>query len=297
MAGPLNAKMQEVLEQSDAFHALPLETLSPENARNLPTITDAYLAVIGGHVAKRAWAAFPEPVGRIEHQVIPGKGGEILIRIYTPKGAKRTSGSAGLPVLVYFHGGGWVIANLDTYDGSCRALCNESGFIVISVAYRQAPEYPFPAAAEDAFSAYQWVLSNAESLGGDSPRIAVGGESAGGNLAAVVCLQARDQGFRLPIHQLLVDPITNSALDTASYLDNKDAKPLNERMMRWFWKDYLKNELDGTNPLASPMQAKLKGLPSATVITAEIDPLRSEGEAYAEKLKQAGIPACLSFSA
>ncbi len=272
-----DTQMKSVLDELAAFNAPPIEKQSPLNARNNPTVANAVMGVL----AKRGKPAL-EMIGDVSHQLIPGPAGDLLARIYKPKG------NGPFPVLVYFHGGGWVIATLDTYDASCRALTNAANCMVISVAYRQAPEYKFPAAAEDAYAATQWVISNATQLGGDSSRVAVGGESAGGNLAAVTCLIARDRGGKMPVHQMLVYPVTNYAFDTPSYQENANAKPLSRAMMQWFWGHYLNNESDGSNPYASPLRAELQGLPPATIITAEIDPLRSEGQAYAQRLRQAG---------
>ena len=281
-----NEKMQQVLDEFIAFNAPPVPSLSAENARQLPTMADAAQAASSKHAVARAMKPMPMPIGKIEHKVVPGPAGDLLLRVYKPDVA-----TTPLPVLVYFHGGGWVIATLDTYDSSCRALAKQAECIVVSVAYRQAPEHKFPAAADDAFAAYQWVVQNAGEIGGDPMRVAVGGESAGGNLAAVVSLMARDKGAKLPVHQLLVYPITNYAFDTESYVENADAKPLDKPLMQWFWKMYLENETDGQNPYASPLRAKdFGGLPPATVVVGEIDPLRSEGEAYASRLEAAGVP-------
>lgn len=276
-----DAQMKAVLDELAAFNAPPIEKLSPLNARNTPTIADAVMGVL----AKRGKPPAVEMVGDISHQLIPGSGGDLLARIYRPQG------KGPFPMLVYFHGGGWVIATLNTYDASCRALTNAAKCMVVSVAYRQAPEHKFPAAAEDAYAATQWVMSNAARLNGDPKRVAVGGESAGGNLATVSCLMARDRGGRMPVHQMLIYPVTNYAFDTPSYQENANAKPLNRAMMIWFWSQYLRSESDGSNPYASPLRAEnLRGMPPATVIIAEIDPLRSEGQAYAQRLRQAGIP-------
>ncbi len=217
--------------------------------------------------------------------MIPGGAGQqLLIRIYQP------AGEGPFPALVYFHGGGWVIANLDTYDPSCRALTNAANCTVISVAYRQAPEFRFPAAPEDAYAAYRWVLNNAASIRVDPNRVAVGGESAGGNLATVTALLARDRGAKLPVHQMLIYPITNYAFNTPSYQAFTDIMPLNTPLMQWFFNYYLRRPSDGASPYVSPLRANVQGLPSATVITAEFDPLRDEGEAYAERLRAAGVP-------
>ena len=273
-----DAQMKAVLDELAAFDAPPIDKLSPENVRNLPSAADAVIGVL----AKQGKPAV-EMVGDISHQLIPGPEGDLLARVYLPKG------SGPFPVLVYFHGGGWVIANLGTYDSSCRALTNAANCIVVSVAYRQAPEHKFPAAAEDAYAATQWVIANAAKLKGDPMRVAVGGESAGGNLAAVTCLMARDRQGKMPVHQMLIYPIANYAFDTPSYQENANASPLNKAGMQWFWRQYLTSESDGSNPYASPLRAEnLRGLPPATVITADIDPLRSEGQAYAQRLKEAG---------
>jgi acetyl esterase len=273
-----DAPMKAVLDELAAFDAPPIENQSPMNARNNPTVADAVVGVL----AKRGQPAL-EAVGDVSHQLIPGPDGDLLARIYKPRGR------GPFPVLVYFHGGGWVIATLGTYDASCRALTNAANCIVVSVAYRQAPEHKFPAAAEDAYAATQWVMANAAQIGGNPSRVAIGGESAGGNLAAVTCLMARDRGGKLPVHQMLIYPVTNYAFDTPSYQENANAKPLNKAMMQWFWGHYLNDESEGSNPYASPLRGDLRGLPPATVITADIDPLRSEGQAYAQQLQEAGV--------
>lgn len=196
-----------------------------------------------------------------------------------------------LLAIVYFHGGGWVIANLDTYAASARALTNSAQAVVVSVAYRRAPEYAFPAPVEDAYAATQWVMQNAADIGGDPSRVAVAGESAGGNMATVVTMMARDRVGMMPVYQLLVYPVTQLVdFDTPSYQQNANAVPLNRELMMWFADHYVPNQADGSNPYASPLLAEdLSGLPPATVITAEIDPPRSEGEAYANRLSEAGV--------
>ena len=270
--------MKAVLDELAAFNAPPIDRLSPENARNNPTATDAVVAVL----AKQGKPAL-QMVGDISHQLIPGPAGDLLARIYRPQG------QGPFPVLVYFHGGGWVIANLDTYDSSCRALTKAANCIVVSVAYRQAPEHKFPAAAEDAYAATQWVMANAAKFQGDPNRVAIGGESAGGNLAAAACLMARDRRGRMPVYQMPIYPVTDYSCDTPSYQENANTQPLNKAGMQWFWSKYSNSPADGSNPYASPLRAaNLWGLPSATVITADIDPLRSEGQAYAKRLRDAG---------
>jgi len=196
-----------------------------------------------------------------------------------------------MPVILYIHGGGWVIADLDTYDASPRALANAAGAIVVSTHYRQGPEAKFPAAHEDALAAYKWVLANAAKFGGDPKRVAVVGESAGGNLAANIAIQARDQKLQAPLHQVLVYPVANNDLNSPSYVENANAKPLNKPMIEWFVKHYLGDPAKAADPrIALAKQPDLAGLPPATIILAQIDPLRSDGEVYAEKLRAAGVP-------
>ncbi len=283
----LNAQSQEILDQLAKYGSPPLETLTPEAARGLPLLDYAARDVVSSRAGKRLQTVAtpsPEHLASVEHERIEGPQNEILLRIYTPVG------EGPFPVLVYFHGGGWVIAGVNTYDSSARALANAAQCIVVMPAYSQAPEHKYPAAVRDAHTATQWVLKNAAALNGDPSRVAVGGESAGGNLAAVVCQIARDQGDLMPIHQLLVYPVTNYSFDTDSYRDYAYAAPLNRAMMHWFWSHYLRSEVDGKQPYASPLRGNLTGLPSATVITAEADPLRDDGRAYAEALEDAGVP-------
>ncbi len=275
-----NPQMKAVLDEFANLQPKPIETLTPEEARKQPTLGDAIKSLL----KKQGKSTDPEPVGATKDIHIPGPEGMIPARIYQPK-EKGPS-----PIIVYWHGGGWVLGDLDTYDASCRALCNATNSIIVSCDYRHAPEHPFPAAANDAFAAYQWVTQAAKRLGGDPGKIAVAGESAGGNLAAVTVLRAFDKGTVLPVHQLLVYPVMNYEFETPSYSEHASSKPLNRAMMKWFWGHYLKASADGSNLFASPLRAKIPAkLPSATILTAEIDPLRSEGKAYADSLKQAGV--------
>jgi acetyl esterase len=277
-------QMQEVLDAFAELSPLPIESLTPEVARQLPELRDAVLAVINRHGTKRLIAGVVENVQGIEHTLIPTVEGQLLARIYRP------SNKPDLPVILYFHGGGFVIANLNSYDASCRSLCNAADAIVVSVAYRQAPEHQFPAAHDDAFDAYEWLLENAYSIGGDVNRIAVAGESAGGNLATSVCIQAKAKGLPQPVHQLLVYPVVDNRMDTPSYIENVDAKPLNRDMLKWFFKHYI-GDREIPDSRATPLKRDdLRGLAPATVLTAEIDPLCSEGESYAEKLRSFGVP-------
>lgn len=270
---PIDPQAQALLDQMAAAGAPPLRAQSVKDAR----LGVAAFAQLGGE---------PEPVGDVEHRSIPGPNGPIPGRIYTPKG------NGPFPVLVFFHGGGWVLCDLDTHDPVCRSLANAAECIVVSVDYRLAPEHKFPAAAEDCYAVAQWVMNNASSVGGDSQRVAVGGDSAGGNLSTVVALMARDRGARAPIFQLLIYPATDYHLaDYPSYRENADGYFLTRDDMVWFWNHYLNDEADAANPYACPMRAtSLGGLPAALVITAEFDPLRDEGEAYAARLRESEVP-------
>ena len=281
-----DTQMAEVLDALMALGLMPIEDLVPRQAREQPSFRDAVMLAR----ARRGQPPAVEQVRDIDHRVVPGGPGSegTLVRIYTPAG-----GAPPYPVIVYFHGGGWVIANLNVYDPSARTLANAAGAIVVSVAYRQAPEHPFPAAVDDAYTAYSWVLANAERFGGDPNRVAVAGESAGGNLAAVTSLLARDRGLPLPAHQLLVYPVTDlvNAADYQSAQDNTNAMPLSLPGLVWFGSYYLPDPDLGRLPTASPLlAASHAGLPSATIITAELDPLRGQGFAYADVLRTAGVP-------
>jgi len=233
----------------------------------------------------RAGRARGEPVANLENRTIPGPAAPIPVRIYRP------DTEPGLPVVVYFHGGGWTIGSLETHDNSCRALANAVGCVVVSVDYRLAPEHKFPAAVDDAFAATQWVAEHAAELGGDPTRVAVAGDSAGGNLAAVVSILARDQNAPALTFQLLVYPATDAERESASMRENASGYFLELDSMRWFDGHYLRDERDATDWRFSPMRAgSLAGLPPAFVLTAEFDPLRDQGEAYARRLEEAGVP-------
>lgn len=273
---PLDPQAQALLEQLAASGAPPLHELSVAEARQV--IVDLF--GIPGE---------PESVGKVTNRRIPEAAGDIPMRIYTPEG------NGPFPILVYFHGGGWVIGNLDAYDPTCRALTNAAGCLVVSVDYRLAPEHKFPAAPEDCYAALCWVATHGASLNGDPTRLAIGGDSAGGNLTAVVALMARDRGGPNLAYQLLIYPVTDHNYETVSYQENADGYLLTKDAMVWFWNHYLHSEADGRSPLASPLQAEnVQGLPPALVLTAEFDPLRDEGEAYAARLQAAGVPVTLT---
>jgi acetyl esterase len=268
---PIDPQAKVLLDQVAAIGAPQLHESSVEEARQMI----AAMAAFGGEV--------PE-VAKVEDRTISGPDGEIPVRIFTPEG------EAPHPVLMYFHGGGWVIGGLDTHDVPCRDLANRAGCMVVSVDYRLAPEHKFPAAPEDCYAATRWVAENAASLGADPDRLAVGGDSAGGNLAAVVALMARDRSGPGIVHQLLVYPVTDVGQDTLSYRDNAEGYFLSAADMAWFWNHYLDTRADGENPYASPLRAEShRGLPPAHVVTAELDPLRDEGEQYATRLQEAGV--------
>ena len=227
----------------------------------------------------------PPAIYRVEDRHIAGADGQIAARVYTPEG------SPPMGVLVYFHGGGWVLGDLESHDHVCRALANGAGCVVVSIDYRLAPEHVFPAGAEDCYAATKWVSENAAALGADASRMAVGGDSAGGNLAAVVSMMARDRGGPAITFQLLLYPVTDCALDTPSQKEfAADGYALSRADMEWFWKNYLDPSAEKNNPYACPLRAKnLKGLPPALVLTASHDPLRDEGERFAERLITAGV--------
>jgi acetyl esterase len=228
----------------------------------------------------------PRPeIADVQDRLIPGPAGEIPVRIYTP------DAPAPRPVLVYFHGGGWVFCSIETHDAVCRSIANGVGCSVVSVDYRLAPEHPHPAAAEDAYAATCWVVEAAGELGVDPARVGVGGDSAGGNLAAVVPLLARERGGPELRYQLLIYPITDCSFETPSYTENAAGPLLTRHLMQAFWDHYVADPSARAVPTASPLRAEsLAGLPPALVITAEYDPLRDEGEAYAARLAAEGVP-------
>ena len=220
----------------------------------------------------------------IEDRTIDSGGGGIALRIYSPPGLRP------LPVLVYYHGGGWVTGDLDGSDFQCRLLSRWAECIVVHVNYRHAPEHPFPAALDDAYAGACWVEDNAPALAADPARIAVGGDSAGGNLAAAVALLARERDAPQLAFQYLAYPVIDAAMCLPSFAENGAGYGLTSETMAWYWDQYVPREADRANPLASPLRASdLGGLPPALVLTAEFDPLRDEGEAYARRLTEAGV--------
>lgn len=274
-------EMQAVLDKLAELGAMPLHTLTVDAARAQPTPADAVAAVMAD------MGIDPGPAADIATRdiTIPGPAGEIMARVYTP------AGDGPFPVIVYYHGGGWVIADIDTYDASARSLALGTGAVVVASHYRQGPEAVFPAAHDDAYAAYVWIVENAGELNGDSSRIAVAGESAGANLAANVAIMARDAQITQPLHQLLVYPVAGNDMTTPSYIENADAAPLGKADMAWFVSHAFASPQDAADPRINLVgRDDLSDLPPATVITAQIDPLQSESIAYGEALMAAGGP-------
>jgi len=274
----LDPEVSALLAMMDAQGAPPLESQDPVEARNSRIEP---MKMLGGE---------PPALGHVEDLSVPGPGGNVPVRMYA-------SEPGGLrPVLIYFHGGGFVFGNLDTHDAVCRALAKESGAVVISVDYRLSPEHKFPAAVEDSHAVIVWVAANAERLGVDARRIAVGGDSAGGNLAIVIAMRCRDAGGPALAAQVLLYPLTDfSSFETGSHRELGEGYFLTRGAMDWFRGHYLAAADLARHPEVSPLLAPdLSGLPPALVITAEFDPLRDEGEAYAERLRQAGVPVTMA---
>ena len=275
-----NPQMAAVLDTLQGLGGKPIETLSAPEARKQPTPADAAKKVMAAEGKSTA----PDPAVKSVDRTIPGPGGALSVRVYTP-----ASGAGPFPVVVYYHGGGWVIANKEVYDGGARALSKLANAVVVSVDYRQGPEHKFPAAHDDAFATYQWTLKNAASIGGDPKRVALAGESAGGGLAVATAIMARDAKVRAPVAIVSVYPIAGTDTTTPSYVENANAKPLSRALMSWFFDKYLNGPQDRSDPRVNLLSANLEGLPPTTIINAQIDPLRSDGEMLAEKLRAAGV--------
>ncbi|MGO8949393.1 MAG: alpha/beta hydrolase [Ktedonobacterales bacterium] len=273
---PLHPEAQAYLEQMKQFN-VDYNTLTPAQGREM----------LKGMQAMRPAG---EAVARVEDRTVPGPALPIPIRIYTP------AGSGPFPVLVFLHTGAWMLGGLEMQDPLCRRITNRAGCIVVSVEYRLAPEYPFPAAVEDSFAATQWVAAHAAEFGGDPARVAIGGDSAGANMATVVAIMARDQGGPALVLQMMLFPATDFRLSTPSIEEFAATyNSVSKAEMIWIIKHYLPNSADITHPLASPMLAPdLSGLPPAFIMTAEYDGLRDDGELYGQRLRQAGIPARVS---
>lgn len=274
--------MKRVLDTHAELGPKPIETLTPQDARQQPTPTDAVQKILKDTIGDK------DPTLGIQTRdiMIEGATGLLQARVYSPN----LDSDDLKPLVVYFHGGGFVIADLDVYDGGPRGVSRFADVVVLSVHYRQAPENKFPAAHEDAVATWKWAVANAQTIGGDPQKIAVMGESAGGNLAINVSIAARDQGLQAPAHQVLVYPLVGNDLNNESYVENANAKPLNKAMIEWFVKHTFEDEGQTADPRVNVVgAADLNGLPSSTVILAEIDPLRTEGEKLAQKLESAGV--------
>lgn len=265
----LDSQTKMIIEYLAAAGTPPLEALTPEEARQAFTLPQGDL----------------EPVGRVEDRTIPGPESDLPIRVYYPKDAQ-----PNYPAIVYYHGGGWVVGNLDSHENICRALTNIANCVTISVDYRLAPEHKFPAAVYDCYAAVDYVYDHAEEFQVDQTRIAVGGDSAGGNLAAVISTMVKDKNKPAICFQLLLYPATNIlGTPSASMVENAEGYFLTKSTMEWFRDCYINGEVEDT-PLLSPiLYEDVRGLPPALVITAEYDPLRDEGEDYAKKLADAGV--------
>jgi acetyl esterase len=273
----LDSQVKTLLDQIASLGGPPIQELGVTGARAL---LEGFAAVGGP----------PTHVASVEDRTFAGPSGEVPVRIYRP-----TDATGPQPVVVWFHGGGWVIGSIDGGDLTCRNLAAHAGVVVVSVGYRLAPEHPYPGGLDDCYAALVWVTATAGDLGVDPRRVAVGGDSAGGNLAAVVALLARDRGGPEVRFQLLVYPVTDALMTYPSVRDNGQGYMLTDDSMKWFVELYLGERGDPKDPLVSPLYADdLSGLPPALVITAEFDPLRDEGEAYGARLQQAQVAATVS---
>jgi len=278
--GPsIKPEMQVVIEKLISLGGKPIETLTAVEARMQPTPKDAVMGVMQDN-------NMTAPVSQCDTmgKDIPVTGGTTHVRIYTPK-----AGKAPYPVIVYYHGGGFVIANIDVYNSGAQGMCEQVGAIVVSVEYPKGPEHKFPAAHMVSFDAYQWVLKNAASFNGDATKIALLGESAGGNLAANMSMMARDKKIQMPLYEVLVYPMCSNDVNSESYLKYAAAKPLNKPMMEWFYKNYAGSVTAAADPRLSLVKANLAGMPKTLIIASEIDPLQTEGKVLSDKLSAAGV--------
>ena len=278
-----DADMQAVLDAHAALGPKPIESLQPAVARKQPTPADAVRAVLKALGKDSAPETLVPGISAVDRS-IPGPAGPLAARVYTPEG------NGPFAVIVYFHGGGWVLADKQVYDGGARGLAKQAHAVVVSVDYRLAPEARFPAQHDDALATYRWVATHAASLKGDPKRLAIAGESAGGNLAIATAIAAREQGLTAPLHVLAVYPIAQAIdLSTPSYLDSGTAKPLNKAMMEWFADKTFSKPENKKDPRIDLVNANLEGLPCVTLINARIDPLRSDADLLAMSLKKAGV--------
>ena len=275
--------MKAVLDSFASLNPKAIEKISVEEARTQPTFADA----VKGTVLAQGRDASPTalvPGVTSRDGTIPGPAGRLPIRVFTPQGP------GPFPVIVYFHGGGWVLANPEVYDAGARGLAKQANAVVMSVSYRKAPEAKFPAAWDDALASYRWVTTNARAINGDGRTFALAGESAGGNLAVATAVAARDAGLTQPKHVLAVYPVAQTgSLNTPSYIENAAAKPLNRPMVEWFLDKVLRTPADKQDTRLDLVNADLRGLPPVTIINARLDPLRSDGAMLEDAMKKAGV--------
>ncbi len=280
--GPtIQPQMLAVIEELGRLNPVPLTAFSAQEARTKPTFKDAVNSLLN-----KNGIAPPQFSVTNSEKMIPGANGVMIPAfIYKPDGV-----AANAPVIVYYHGGGWVLASTNVYEYSVLALARNTGSIVVSIDYRLAPENKFPTAHEDAYAGYKWVKENAVTFGGNPNKVAVAGESAGGNMAVTVAMMARDRGLGLPVHILSVFPVANNDLNTQSYITYANAKPLSKDLVKWLVDKYFNSPADGDSPLISLVDvANLSGLPPVTIIGAEIDPLQTEGMQLRDKLQSQGV--------
>lgn len=272
-----------VAKAFDSLEPKAIEKLTPAEARQQPTAADAVKRLL----QEQGRSTDPQdlvPGVRSSATTVDGATGPMAATVYTP------AGPGPFPVILFFHGGGWVIASKEVYDGGARGLASTANAVVVSVDYRLAPEYKFPAAWDDALAAYRWLAANATQLNGDPARLGLAGESAGGNLAVATAIAARDAGLQAPRHVLAVYPVAQTSLNTESYLENAIAKPLNRAMVKWFVGHLVRSDEDLKDPRLSLIDARLEGLPPVTIVNARLDPLRSDGAQLEEALQNAGVP-------
>ncbi|MBD8622061.1 alpha/beta hydrolase [Pseudomonas sp. CFBP 13727] len=277
-----DSDMQTVLNKFASFDAKAVEKITAVEARQQPTIADAVKGVLADEKRDSTPTALVPGV-TTRDITVPGAAGSLPATVYTPEG------TGPFPVVLYFHGGGWVFADRKVYDGGARGISKQANAVVVSVDYRRAPENKFPAAHEDALAAYRWLSKNAASVNGDAKRLALAGESAGGNLAVATAVAAHKAGLTAPKHVLSVYPVAQSNTETESYRKYADAMPLNRPMMLWFIDNVTKGPADVKDPRIDLVHADLKGLPPVTVINAEIDPLRDDGAQLEQALRTAGV--------
>ncbi len=278
--------MLDLAKAHESLNPKAIEKLDVAEARRQPTAADAVNALLQQQ-GRSTNPAELVPGVRTSETTVDGAAGPLPATVYTPEAG---AAAGPLPVVLYFHGGGWVIADRKVYDGGARGLAKASGAIVVSVDYRQAPEHRFPAAWDDALAAYRWLTTNAASLGGDPSRLALAGESAGGNLAVATAIAARDAGLPRPLHVVSVYPVAQTSLNTESYIENAIAKPLNRAMVKWFVDHLIRSEDDLKDTRLQLIEADLAGLPPVSIVNARLDPLRSDGAKLEDALNTAGVP-------